>query len=1013
MASILLTIAGSVAGNAILPGIGGAILGGVGATIGHSIDAALFGQSVVKGPRLDSLKVQDSAYGNGIPVMYGTVRAAGNVIWTSDLIETLSTDSVGGKGVGGGTQVERASYAVDCAIALGFGPIGAIQTIWADSKQIYSAGSWQPGVVWDAEFYSGSSGQSPSPLMESALGSGNVPAYRNIAYVVLHRLQLGNFGNRMPNFTFEIAASAASITPRLLGSVEPGLASPAEPLICPMAMPPVTVSARGANVTKTLVGACNADEDGNYCFTAVEYDVTGDAPLELARTASDFTDLGELSVQDITTCASPSGRFVAFCMHFGDPNPAVLAIYDVQARRFGDLLVDTPGDYEAVRQIAWLDEQRLVIMDKQGGNRGVRVYAAAGLSLSVIDFVDVWGAFSAARLPLEYAQFAVMNGGLYMLAANHASTPTTLYGRGLVWQDSALQLGAEATLSTGLDNTSTFHASLIALSGGEYVLARHNTSTIDLFSFVPGFDAPSMTRDWTALTLSPAGNIGVNGQGNRLWFLHQAFTVGELRYGEISLDAASFSLSASGTVMTGDYELAGNNYFNAYAVDSRRFLLLDGDNSSAIILAGLFERGAGKSLATVVGDVLARAGYAEEDYDVSALEDEAVQGYSVPEPMAARAALSPLQTAFSFDLIESDAILKARMYGAVPDVELDNAETRAALEKDDVPPRSLTLRAQELDLPREMTVTYIDPVLDYQKGSQRARRLTGAAHSSANINLPVVCDADQAKQVAEAQLFRAWAERSQISFTLSRAYAALDPGDVVSLEGRALRLTDVRSNGGLINAEALAVDGAALSASATAANSGLGLSRSAATLVPSTLFLMDVPLLRNEDDQPGFYAGLSGRDGWRGAALYRSADGVSYALVSSFSLPACCGLAADVLADAPPAYMDRVNSVTVGLLRGEVSSCSLAELLNGANAALLGDEIIQFQTAVLNDDGSYTLSNLLRGRRATPTDTHAAGERFVLLQTETVRFLPLTLSDRGRDYDFRAASTGQDVSEAA
>ncbi len=135
MASIVLTLAGSVVGNAILPGIGGAVLGGIGAYVGQSIDNALFGSATIKGPRLSSLKVQDSSYGNGIPILYGRCRVAGNVIWSSDLIESISTDNVGGKG-GGGTDVERASYSVDCAIALGFGPIGEIRTIWGDGKVI-------------------------------------------------------------------------------------------------------------------------------------------------------------------------------------------------------------------------------------------------------------------------------------------------------------------------------------------------------------------------------------------------------------------------------------------------------------------------------------------------------------------------------------------------------------------------------------------------------------------------------------------------------------------------------------------------------------------------------------------------------------------------------------------------------------------------------------------------------------------------------------------------------------
>jgi hypothetical protein len=61
------------------------------------------------------------------------------------------------------------------------------------------------------------------------------------------------------------------------------------------------------------------------------------------------------------------------------------------------------------------------------------------------------------------------------------------------------------------------------------------------------------------------------------------------------------------------------------------------------------------------------------------------------------------------------------------------------------------------------------------------------------------------------------------------------------------------------------------------------------------------------------------------------------------------------------------------------------------------------------------LNNLLRGRRATEsaTSTHALGENFVLLTQGTVDFLPALLTDRNKDYDFRALSNRQSLGDAA
>jgi hypothetical protein len=57
----------------------------------RSIGGTIDGQSGlgprITGPRLENLSVQDSRYGAGIPIIYGSARLAGNVIWSIDLIE--------------------------------------------------------------------------------------------------------------------------------------------------------------------------------------------------------------------------------------------------------------------------------------------------------------------------------------------------------------------------------------------------------------------------------------------------------------------------------------------------------------------------------------------------------------------------------------------------------------------------------------------------------------------------------------------------------------------------------------------------------------------------------------------------------------------------------------------------------------------------------------------------------------------------------------------------------------
>jgi len=1015
MASVVLTLAGSALGNSILPGIGGALLGGLGGVVGASIDHLVFGGSAAtfKGPRLDSLRIQDSAYGNGIPIVYGRARIAGNVIWVSDLHETITQESSGGKGGGASTTVERASYSVDVAIAIGEGPVGSLLTIWADGKQVYAGGIWNSGIVNGFEFYAGTESQNASPIMEGALGSGYVPAYRGLSYVVIEGLQLGNFGNRLPNFTFEVSSYPDTPTPLWLGEVEPALYGRPDSFGYPAALAPIALQSRGTTISKVVVGGIDIS-GSDYRFCALEYDVTGDVPVELNRTYSGWvTRTG--STQDFAWAQSPDKRHVVFYMqHDEATHPIALALYDVQTRIFGAVLEDTLGATTTHVQVQWLDSQRIVLPDSQSSQQGLRVYIAAGSTLVYAGFTGVWGAGSTStRYLIPFTQFARVTGGLVMLAGNSASTPTNLYARALYWNNGTLNVGSETAFSTGISGFSAVGATLLVLGNNEFVLARWSASQIRLMSFTCDLGSIAVTRNWTTILLSPSGLVSVNLANGVIVFQHQPFG-SPYGYGEIQITSTGFTLSQSTVLIAGDYLYTADK-LSIYPIDSERFLLQAGASGDAFASVGIFRRNEfTTALSAVVSDLLARAGYASGDYDVSALSATTIDGYVLSDPLAARKAIEPLQVYAPFDLVETDGTLVGRIYSSLSDAAIDDAETRASASHAQVPPLQSITRTQEQDLPAAVSVDYLDPALDYQKGSQSARRMTSAALAYSQIRLPVVCSASKAKQIAEVQLYRSWVERESAEIPLSRGYGLLDPGDVIALDGRDLRITECQLAGGLLKIKATPVS-LLTTGSAALADAGLGVSRIGANAPDTVLYLMDLPLLRASDDQAGIYIAATGNDGWTGAALYRSSDNVNFSRVTSLRLPATAGVATSALANAPTDYMDRINTVQVALLAGSLSSVSNLDMLNGANVALVGSEIIQFQTATLNSDGSYTLSDLLRGRKGTESTTasHVLGEDFVLLQSDVVQFLPLNSSDRGASATYRAISTGQSVDDGA
>ncbi|MBV9529259.1 phage tail protein [Sphingomonas sp.] len=178
--------------------LGGPVGGAIGSLIGQSIDQQMLAPPA-RGPRLGDLSVQTSAYGTQIPRVYGTMRVAGSVVWSTDLIE--SSAIAGAKGEPDVTY----SYSVSMAVALSSRPLREIRRIWADGNLLRGeAGDFKTST--DFRFYDGGEDQAVDPLIGSIEGADGTPAYRGLAMAMFENLELADFGNRIPFLTFEVVA---------------------------------------------------------------------------------------------------------------------------------------------------------------------------------------------------------------------------------------------------------------------------------------------------------------------------------------------------------------------------------------------------------------------------------------------------------------------------------------------------------------------------------------------------------------------------------------------------------------------------------------------------------------------------------------------------------------------------------------------------------------------------------------------------------------------------------------
>jgi hypothetical protein len=426
-------------------------------------------------------------------------------------------------------------------------------------------------------------------------------------------------------------------------------------------------------------------------------------------------------------------------------------------------------------------------------------------------------------------------------------------------------------------------------------------------------------------------------------------------------------------------------------------------------------------LADVVTDVCERAGLPGADIDVTGLSGN-VRSLAVASVTSARQVLDLLGRAHSFQSVETGGKVKFVSRGGAPSGTLAYDELGVTEDASQSQGDPLALsRANDSEAPATVTVRYANVENDYQEGAETSFRLT-AGNGDQVLEIALGLSPSEAKRIADRIVTDYGVSLTSVNaLKLDRTASKYEPTDVLLLtdgdgsvyRARVEKIDDASG----VRTMQLVLDDASVIDS-TAATSG-GYASSSVVALPSTakLELMDIPILRDADNEPGFYVAMTGNGPtWPGGAYFRSADGVMYERIGTVTERAIMGTATTTLGDwAGGNVVDESNTLTVDVGASELSTITRDQLLNSElNVLLVGSEIIQFQRAALVSAGVYTVSGLLRGRRATEwamTD-HAADERVVMLRPTGMRRVAMQLSERGLNRFYKGVSFGRSISSA-
>lgn len=1107
MASIVLSAAGTVIGAAVGGPIGAAIGSRIGQAVGRSIDSNFLSSSTkftTRGPRLADLGVQTSTYGKMIPITYSSVRIGGNIIWSRPIKETVSTStsSAGGGGKGGGGRISQStttySYSVSIALGICEGKIDDVLRIWADAKQLDLS-------QYTVRIYKGDEAQLPDSLIQSFDGASRTPAYRGLAYVVFEDFPLADYGNRIPNFTFEVQKKV------------------------------LYPDYNGETLEQMIKGMVVIPGAGEFVYdTQVEYKIPG------SQAGSGWVQQGDQQVinmhnpngianallsLDQLEDACPNVEWVSVVVAwYGDTmNPATCVVKPGVEYQAG--AITSPDTWQVAGFTRSTARQITIVgtAPQYGGTpdddsilRYLDELNARGYNIIFypLMFMDVTGKPWRGDLtggPTDVSSFFTKTDGYNAFITHYANlvasrvdafvigselkgltkvtdTPGNYPG---VNQLVSLAATVKGIVGSGVKVTyaadwSEYHHT----DGGWYNMdplwASSNIDFIGIDAYFPLTDSPQSVYDidavkagWTSgegydwYYSDPARTIQVPLSApyawkNISWFWNnthvnpnavatawtpQMKKIWFTEYGFSSVDACTnqpnvfYDPSSSSSAFP--YYSRGRIDFRA----QRTGLIATEQQwkSSAMVermfiwtwdarpypywpdLTNIWSDGPawkyghwvqGKlgisSLAGILSDLCQRSGLVADDLSVTKMTDQ-VEGYVLNSQQTIRDTIESLKAAYFFDIVESDNILKFIPRGGTSVQTIPESDLIPRQGSDNGELFKIT-RAQEIELAKRINIVYLNRLANYQSSTQYSQREITSSKETATIDLPIVFSDQRAKNIADITLFSDWVARTSYQFDLPLKYCKLEPSDIITVTvsgvTHRMRIVSTQRNvSGIIRVRAVAEDISTYDFYTAPGTSSELLLENRNVPVTRAEFL-DIPAFPADDSDKGTLriAGVGLSDGWNGAAVYRSDDnGANYNRFSDLTSPSVMGMAGNVLASGTTAVFDETNSVIVILVgNGQLQSMTEIAVLNGANAAVLGNEIIQFKTATLMEPGKYTLSGLLRGRLGTEwaIGTHVAGERFVLLDGR-VSSKAMANNIIGLSRKYKAVTFGGTITSAA
>lgn len=392
--------------------------------------------------------------------------------------------------------------------------------------------------------------------------------------------------------------------------------------------------------------------------------------------------------------------------------------------------------------------------------------------------------------------------------------------------------------------------------------------------------------------------------------------------------------------------------------------------------------------------------------DTSVVDDTAIRGFGVSGGYSAADSIRALQRSYFFDMVNIDGILTAVARGGAIVATINRTDMVAGQE-------AVFDNTRELarEYPGKLHLGFASAETDYTPTKVTSERRSGDVQGRIQlaIEIPVNLVADEAAQKADIMHKIAWAEfEGDIDVGVWESFAKLVPSDPISVEVfdgvyKRFRVQKTDTVDGVVQTTAVIDRVSAYSSAVTAAP--LFVPSTPTTNLPgaTTWHVLDLPaLLQSQDTLHLYFTGHGAADTvWSGATIEQLIEN-EWVERAVMTFPSTMGTLQETL-PTHAAGLDDTNTILVSLSDDDIASISQAEFELGGNAALVGDEIVNFRT-VVQDGDNFRLSHLGRGGLETTPAEHLSGVRFILLVAPTLVTMPTTTI--GETITFRVYSHG-------